>query len=95
MVTIRQQKIPLIVQAYKLKNYFPDSKYFIRNDELIWKGYLQPSELSLKYLIKIVYRRGKHPDVYVLNPKPLVLAERKTELEHVYDTKKQHICIYY
>jgi len=95
MVKIRQQKTPLTVQAYKLKNYFPESKCYIRNNELVWKGYLQPSELGLKYLIKIVYRRGKHPDVYVMNPKPLVLAEGKTELEHVYNTEKQHICIYY
>jgi hypothetical protein len=95
MVKIRKQEISLVVQEYKLKKYFPDSKSFIRNDELVWKGYLQPSELSQKYLIKIVYRRERHPDVYVLEPKPLTLAEEKTSLEHVYDTKKQHICIYY
>ena len=95
MVKIRRQEIPLIVQACKLKNYFPDSTYFIRNGELVWKGYLQPSDLGLKYLIKIVYKREKHPDVYVLEPKPLTLAEGETKLKHVYDTKKQHLCIYY
>jgi hypothetical protein len=95
MVKIRKQEIPLVVQGYKLKKYFPDSKYFIRNNELVWKGYLQPTDLSQKYLIKIVYNREKYPDVYVLEPKPLTLANGKTKLEHVYDTKKQHLCIYY
>ncbi|MDR3327611.1 MAG: hypothetical protein LBT04_05735 [Prevotellaceae bacterium] len=98
MAKIRKHEISLVVQEYKLKKYFPDSKSFIRNDELIWKGYLQPSELSQKYLIKIVYKRERHPDVYVLEPKPLALAEGKISLEHVYDTKTtktQHICIYY
>ena len=95
MVNIRRHEISLIVQAYKLKNYFPKSKYCIQIGKLIWRGYLQPTDLSQKYLIKIVYSQGKYPDVYVLEPKPLILAEGKTKLEHVYDTKKQHLCIYY
>ena len=43
----------------------------------------------------MVYQREKHPNVYVLEPKPLILAEGKSKLEHVYDTTKQHLCIYY
>ena len=62
---------------------------------LTWKGFLQPTDLSSKYLIKIEYQRDEHPNVYVLHPKPLILAQGKTKLEHVYDTKKQHLCIYY
>jgi len=95
MVTIKKQELSLVVQANRLKSYFPDSKCFIRNNTLTWKGYLQPMCLSQKYLIKVVYQREKHPNVYVLEPKPLVLADGKTELEHNYDTKKQHLCLYY
>jgi len=95
MVKIKKHKIPLMAQAYKLKTYFPESNYSIRHDVLVWKGYLQPLELSLKYLIKIVYRPEHHPDVYVIEPKPLPLAKETVKLEHVYDTKKQHLCIYY
>jgi len=95
MVTIKKHRISLVVQVHKLQSYFPDSKYIIRNNILIWKGYLQPMDLSQKYLIKIVYQQERHPDVYVLDPKPLVLAQGKTKLEHVYNTKKQHLCIYY
>lgn len=95
MVGIRKQEISLLIQANKLRSYFPDSKYSIRCNTLIWKGYLKPSELSATYMIKVVYQREKHPNVYVLEPKKLVLAEGETELKHVYDTKKQHLCIYY
>ena len=94
MVT-KKHKIPLVVQAKKLRSYFPDSRFTIKNNILIWKGYLQPTEISLKYWIKVVYQREKHPDIYVLDPKPLVLPQGKTKLKHVYDTKKQHLCIYY
>lgn len=92
---IKSREIPLIVQANKLQSYFPDSKYSVRQNILVWKGYLQPTYLSPKYLIKVVYQREKHPNVYVMDPKPLVLAKEKSKLEHVYDTDKQHLCIYY
>lgn len=95
MEMIKKREIPLIVQANKLKLYFPDSKYSIKQNILIWKGHLQPTYLSPKYLVKIVYQREKHPHVYVLEPKPLILAEGKSKLEHVYNTDKQHLCIYY
>lgn len=95
MEMIKKREIPLIVQAYKLQSYFPDSKYSIRQNILVWKGYLQPTHLSPKYLIKVVYQREKHPNVYVIEPKPLILAKGKSKLEHVYDTGKQHLCIYY
>ena len=51
--------------------------------------------LSPKYLIKVVYHRESHPNVYVLDPKPLTLAKGETRLKHVYNTEKQHLCIYY
>ena len=95
MEMIKKREIPLTVQASKLQLYFPDSKYSIKQNILVWKGYLQPTRLSPKYLIKVVYQREKHPNVYVLEPKPLILAEGKSKLEHVYDTAKQHLCIYY
>lgn len=95
MGMIKKREIPLIVQANKLKLYFPYSKYSIKQNILIWKGYLQPTYLSPKYLVKVVYQREKQPHVYVLEPKPLILAEGKSKLEHVYNTEKQHLCIYY
>jgi hypothetical protein len=95
MEMIKKREISLIVQAKKLQSYFPYSKYSVKQNVLIWKGYLQPTYLSPKYFVKVVYHREKHPNVYVLEPKPLMLAEGKSKLEHVYDTDKQHLCIYY
>jgi hypothetical protein len=95
MVNFKKTRIPLIVQAYKLESYFPNSKCSISRDTLVWKGSLQPSHLSSSYLIKLVYKKDSHPDVFVLKPKPLKLADGKNKLEHVYDTNKQHLCIYF
>lgn len=95
MVKIKTHEIPLVVQAHKLRSYFPDSKCSVRSNILIWKGYLTPSVLGSTYLIKVVYQRQEHPDVYVLEPKVLALAKGQTKLEHVYNTKKQQLCIYH
>lgn len=92
---IKKQEISLMIQALRLQSYFPDSKYSIRLNTLVWKGQIQPTCLSPKYLIKVVYQREKHPNVYVLDPKPLTLAKGETRLKHVYNTEKQHLCIYY
>ncbi len=56
---------------------------------------MQPSELSPYYHIKIKYQLGKHPDVYVINPYPLPLADREKKLPHVYNHDKQHLCLYF
>lgn len=97
MATIKKHEIPLVVQAYKLQHYFPDSKWTIDNcgSRLVWKGTLQPTDLSGSYKIKLIYKRNEHPDVYVIEPDPLTLAKGAEKLEHVYDTRKQHLCIYY
>lgn len=94
MEKIKEKEISLTVQGQVLQSYFPDSSLSIGGNILVWKGYLKPTELSPSYLIKIVYQREKHPNVYVLEPRSLLLAEEKTKLEHVYDTSQQHLCIY-
>lgn len=94
---IRKKEIPLFIQANKLCSYFPDSTFCIEEfgNKMIWKGKLQPTGLSPVYKIKIVYQLGKHPDVYVIEPKVLQLPLNADKLKHVYDSEKQHVCLYY
>lgn len=95
MVMIKKQEVSLTLQASKLKSYFPNSKSSISLSTLYWKGILQPTFLSSKYLIRVIYKREKHPNVFVLDPNPLVLPIGEKKLMHVYDTDKQHLCLYY
>lgn len=92
---IKKQGVSLALQALKLKSYFPDSKYSISTSTLYWRGYLQPTDLSCKYLIRVVYKRYIHPNVFILDPKPLISPIGEKKLMHVYDTDKQHLCLYY
>ena len=84
----------MAMQAGKLKSLFPLSKPLFNQNGLTWKYTITPSPLSAFYEIKLSYTKGMHPNVYVLNPK-LCLYPGEIYLPHVYDTKKQWICIYY
>lgn len=94
MVRIRNKGLNIIVQAAKIKSYFPDSVTTTHANKLVWKGTLKPTELSDSYDIKIEYKVGSHPCIYVINKK-LELKEGGVNLPHVYSTEKQWLCIYY
>ncbi|MCC8173942.1 MAG: hypothetical protein LIO65_06070 [Odoribacter sp.] len=80
-----------------LRNFFPDSTLKIVGYDkgLIWEGRLLPSNLSLTYDIRIEYNIGYDPNIYVLTPNPLPMAKGETKLPHIYDHKKQHLCLYH
>ena len=94
---IKTKPISVPIQGGILRYFFPDStiRFMDYDRGLIWKGKLQPSDLSMVYDIKIIYKVGKDPDIYVINPMPLPLAKDATELPHTYNHKKQHLCLYH
>ncbi len=85
-------------QYLDLRQVYPSSYGEILPDNFLWFYYLQPTPLSPKYKIKVtcadrangLYR----PIVFVKKPLPLQLAKGKDKLPHVYDNKKQQICLY-
>lgn len=82
------------IQAGKIKSLFPYSNLSLSQNGLTWKYNITPSPLSASYEIKLSYTKGHNPNVYVLSPK-LKFYPGTTNLPHVYDTKKQWLCIYY
>lgn len=93
----KKRPISMYQQGGTLRHFFPNSTLNIVNcgKGMIWEGKIQPSVLSTTYDIRIEYNSGKHPNVYVINPKPLPLAKDATQLPHVYDQVKQHLCLYH
>ena len=89
-------RISLIHQAGALRSYFPDSNITRKGDiELTWVGTVTPSPLSSTYTLKLHYKYNDGAKVYVIDPKPLQLAESKKVLPHVYSTPEQQLCLYY
>ena len=94
MGKIKSKKINILVQAAKIRNYFPNSKVSVNHNKLVWKGILTPTPLSDSYDVKLEYKVGYHPCVYVVN-RILELYPGEKRLPHVYDTEKQWLCVYY
>jgi hypothetical protein len=92
----KNNRISLIVQEGTLKNMFPDGviKRF-HEKSLTWTCSVTPSPLSNTYKLKIHYVRKNGVKVYVIEPKPLDLADGKKWLPHVYSTSDQRLCLYY
>ena len=82
------------MQAGRIKSLFPASTLVYDQNELTWRYSIVPSPLSCKYEIRLTYKRGDHPNVYVVSP-TLALYPGETKLKHVYDTNKQWLCLYY
>lgn len=81
-------------QAGKIKHFFPNSKVSLSQNIMTWKCTITPSPLSASYDIKLSYKQGEHPNVYVVAPK-LALHPGAKKLPHVYSTEKQWLCIYF
>jgi hypothetical protein len=90
----KTKPLDINVQAAKLRKIFPESKTIIVRNKLIWKGSLTPNPISETYDIKIEYKIGYHPCIYVINKK-LDLFPNINKLPHVYDTNKQWLCLYF
>lgn len=86
--------MPAYVQLSAIKKAFPNMKTLNRG----WNNFeieidLQPSLFSEVYRIKIVYKKNTFVKIYVVD-KVLKIAQNRTKLPHVYNTKEQQLCLY-
>ena len=59
-----------------------------------WVNEFCPTPISDTYTLRIVYQIGYYPKIYIVNPKPLQLADGARKLPHTYDTQTQRICLF-
>src|SRR5258708_2710593 len=88
---LRQKPLTLVQQKYFLTANFPDFVVQILGDRLRCVGELQPSAISDRYTVELVYRISGHPRVHVLRPE-LRLAPCCKRLPHVFDANE--LCLY-
>jgi hypothetical protein len=65
----------------------------VRLGKLTWEFAVQPDPLSRVYSVRIEYRQGDVPQVYVIEPDLAALAEGR-RLPHAYDQKPARLCLY-
>lgn len=92
---IRAKELTVQEQYIALKRYYPNA--VMKSDMrsyLTWEETLQSSPLGDEYKVKLSYRVGGHPKVYVIEPATLKLAPNRDRLPHVYSHEEQHLCLY-
>ncbi len=57
-----------ILEKNRLKKYFPFLRCTLQSNQLTCQGSITPSEGCDTYKIKLVYRKGKTPRVYIVDP---------------------------
>lgn len=60
---------------------------------LIWRYVATPSPLGRLYDMRVDFRQGRAPDVFVEHPDLVELAEGR-ELPHVYQERPTELCLY-
>lgn len=85
-----------IEQLIELKKKYVVEKNNLKHNSFSCQLLVRPTPLSIEYTLKVVFEPDQNVpfSVYVVNPKPLKLAESATRLEHVYDNQKQRLCLY-
>ena len=59
---------------------------------IVATGFVRPSNLSVEYKVRLVYKDGEQPRVRVTNP-PLRQREDGVNIPHMYDQKR--ICVFH
>ena len=91
----KNKGLSIIQQKCILAKEYPNSKVsIIGHNKIVWKYQLRPTALSSLYDVKLIFN-GSIPDVYVVKPNPLQKARGEKKLPHVYDQKKQELCLYW
>src|SRR5215211_685661 len=65
----------------------------VRLGKLTWEFAAQPDPLSRVYKVRIQYQQGNVPQVYVVDPDLVTLAEGR-RLPHVYEQNPARLCLF-
>ena len=72
---IKEKSLTPLQQLYGLKNFFPNGNGGVKKNRLRWECMVQPTPLSREYLVRIIYKFGSQPSVFVLKPSLKILSE--------------------
>ena len=97
MVRKANQPLPLQVQKFLLDQTFTGTLCKITKHELTWEGWLRPSAVSYIYLIRLIYKLGSDPEIFLLEPDPFALADKvipNRPLPHNYRGNPLRLCLF-
>lgn len=90
----RLKSLSLAQQAAGLRAAYPFAEICISRNVLTWRDWLQPLAFSMRYFVEITYRLREMPTTRLLRPSFRELAGERV-VPHVYDQKRQELCLFY
>lgn len=85
------QQVPMHRQLQEMKRLHPAFTATWECGEVVWHGLVRPTALANEYSVRIAYRMGDAPRVYVDQPK-LQSRGDGTSIPHLY--KEGHLCLF-
>lgn len=85
------QEVPMHRQLQEMKRQHPTFTATWECGEAVWHGTVQPTELAHNYAVRINYRLGASPRVYVEEPKLEARGDR-TNIPHLY--AEGNLCLF-
>lgn len=85
----KRHPITLVNQNAQIQTSYPNFELKLTNNRnvYVWEGMLQPTPLSKMYKIKIEYKLGSSPKIYVISPS-LKSFDGTTRIPHAYDLNR-------
>lgn len=91
-----EPKLQLVEQKALIEIKYPDSDTSIKNGILYWRGIVKPTAFSKEYQLKMEYRMGKYPKMW------LYVEDMNEQLTHVIphhysidlDNKMIELCLF-
>ncbi len=89
---VKQRDLTVGQQTYVMRVRCPGFQCALERSCVTWTGYVQPTEMSSKYLIRIWYALGRRPRVSVLNPQ---LRRRSLDEKIPHLFPGNYLCLYH
>jgi hypothetical protein len=89
----RIRKITPAHQLFNLQRLFRDGKGNVHRNQLEWICTVRPTPIGRDYMVRIRYKPGRQPTVFVVNPCLDELANGR-KIPHLYSQKEAKLCLY-
>lgn len=85
--------LSLALQLTSLRGKNPQGNGSVKYGRLTWQFDAQPVPVSRRYRLKLDYALPGPPEIFVVAPNLLTLAEGRT-IPHLYDQARSRLCLY-
>lgn len=93
MKYIRPKSFTPIQQLIGLKKNFGNGEWHVKKNILHWQGVIRPVPVSREYVIRMIYKFGSKPSIYIVKPNLKELSKGR-QVPHLYSQKEQKLCLY-